>query len=333
MLSNMKTLVGLLLVIAGLAYWITRNSSEDDYQPQPLVPSWQNNDAQISAIDKIILTQSEEQLVLTKTADIWNLNDGFYVSIDPLFKLIQSLKSAEIIEAKTANSAKHAQLELADDDLLVNLYQADQLKLAIHIGKKTSSDLTFVRRANEDQTYTVKGLGPISISADNWALKTVLDIAPEDVGTITIKPGEGEMIAIKRNLENGVLQLNAIPDGFQLQANVDLNQLAGGLSRLIIDEAIPAESWSAVSDVTETPAQLSAVYQLNSGAEINLDVYQQDDAYFLIIDSAEYPQYEGWVMKIAEYKFKALNRQLSDFIEPILSEADASEGDDKENEK
>ncbi|VAW48033.1 hypothetical protein MNBD_GAMMA02-709 [hydrothermal vent metagenome] len=322
MLSKMKVLTGLLIVMAGLAYWVlqSQNNSDADQQ-QLLIPAWQQDEAQIRAIDQLILAQGGEQLVLTKTGDMWQLNNGFYASIDPLFDLIQSLKTAEIIEAKTANPARHAQLELADDDLLVSLYQADQLQHTLHVGKKSTADLTFVRRAGEDQTYTVKGLKAVSFNPDSWALKTVVDIAGEDVQAVTLTSADGELITVNRNPESGVLQLADIPEGFQLQTNAYLDQLVGGLSRLMIDEAVPAESWpAATTDVAEVPAHLSATYQLNSGTVINIDVYQQDDAYFLTIDSVQYPQYDGWVMKIAEYKFKALNRQLIEFIEPVQTQ-------------
>jgi len=322
MLSKMKVLIGLLIVIAGLAYWVSQsqNSSETDQQ-QPLLPAWQQNDALISSLDQLILTQGGEQLLLSKTADMWQLNNGFYASIEPLFDLIQALKNAEIIEAKTANPDKHDQLDLAGDDLLVSLYQAGQLQHALHVGKKTTAGLTFVRRAGEDQTYTVKGLNAVSFNSDSWALKTVVDIAAEDVDAVTLKPADGEMITVNRNQESGDLQLANIPAGFQVQSNAHLDQLIGGLSRLTIDEALPAESWPvATTDVTEVPAQLSATYLLKTGAEIHIDIYQQDDGYFLTIDSSQFPQYADWVMKIAEYKFTAMNRQLAEFIEPIQNQ-------------
>ena len=317
MLSNMKVLIGLLIMIGGLAYWVSQTQNNINLQ-QPLIPAWQQDDEQISAIDQVILSQGDEQLVLTKTAGNWQLNNGFYASIEPLFKLMQSLKAAEIIETKTANPEKHAQLELADDDLKVSLYQAGEVKLALQVGKQSTAGMTFVRFAGEDQTYTVNGLEPISFSQDSWTLKTVLDIAPEDVKAVTLKPVEGEVITVNRNPESGALQLLDIPDGYQLQANAYLDQLVGGLSRLMIDDALPAESWPAsTTEMAEVPAQLSASYLLQSGQQITIDVYQQDEDYFLTIDASQYPQYDDWVMKIAAYKYNALNRQLSEFIEPI----------------
>ena len=319
MLNNMKVLIGLLILITGLAYWVTQNQpGNTSQQPQALIPAWQQDDAQISAIDNIVLSQGGEQLVLTKMDDTWRLNNGFFAAIEPLFNLMQSLKAAEIIEVKTANPERHAQLDLADDDLKLSLSQAGEVKYAFHVGKLSTAGLRFVRLEGEDQTYTVKGLESIAFNADNWTLKTVLDVPAARVMAVTLKPENGESISVKRNPEDGVLQLADMPQGFQLKASAYLDQLAGGLARLMIDEAVPAESWPQTSHaVTEVPMLLTANYQLSSGEEITITVHQQGDDYFMTIDSDEYPQYADWVMKIAGYKFKALNRQLSEFIEPI----------------
>ncbi len=326
MSSNTKILIVLLITIGALAFWVVQNRNDfDSQQTQPLIPEWQNNDEPVSQVDQIKLAQNGEELVLYKQLNGWQLNGGFYASIEPLFKLIQSLKAAEIIELKTANPEKHAQLELSASHLVVSLFQGSELKQAFHIGKRTTAGLTFVRRVGDDQTFTVEGLEPISFSADNWALKTVLDVAANDVQMVTIKPSEGDMIQIMRSPENLSFELQNIPVGYQLKVTASLNQLANGLSRFIIDEAITAESQPELfGEDTEMPTQLTATYQLTSGVAIDINVYQQADTYVLTIDSDAYPHYQGWVMKIPEYKFSALNRQLSEFIELIPAESEVA---------
>lgn len=321
MLNNMKVLIGLLILIAGLAYWVSVSQNQLVTTYQPLIPAWQQGDEPINAIDQVSLTKGSEQLVLTKNSDNWLINGGFYAAIEPLFDLMQALKSAEIIEAKTANPEKHAQLELAEGDLKVSLFQDGALKHAFYIGKQSTAGLTFVRLVDEDQTYTVKGLAPISFDADKWSLKTVVDVAAEAVNEVTIKPAQGDTIKVIRNTENAALQLADMPNGFKLKPNAYLDQLVGGLSRLMIDEALPAESSPLATAEGETvPLLLSANYLLASGETVNLAVYQQGESYLMTIDSDLYPQYDGWVMKIASYKFNALNRELTEFIEPVGTE-------------
>ncbi len=326
MLNNTKILIGILIVIGALTYWVVQNSNDLEHQQtQPLIPEWQKNDELINEVDQIKLTQNGEELVLLKQNKGWQLNGGFYASIEPLFKLIQSLKSAKIIEAKTANPDKHEQLQLAENNLVVSLYQGSDLKQALHIGKRSTAGLTFVRRVGDEQTFTVNGLEPISFSVDSWAMKTILDVAANEIQMITIKPSEGELIQVTRGLENASFQLENIPEGYQLNATASLNQLANGLSRFMIDEAIPVESWpETIDEITEVPANLTATYQMTSGQTISMDVYQQEEDFVLTIESNEHPHYQGWFFKIPEYKYNALNRKMSEFIELIPAEVEES---------
>ncbi len=325
MLNNMKVLLGLLIVIGGLAFWATQvKISQSVTQKLPLIPAWQADDAEMAQIDRVVLSEAGEQTVMSKDANgHWLLNGDFYASVEPIFELFQSLKAAEIVEAKTANPDNHALVELADDDLSVSLWQGAEQKHAFHLGKQSSAGLTFVRRANEDQSYTVKGLKPVSFNADNWKLKTVLDISPDEILVVKVQPQAGETIEVARNAESGEFELLNIPPGFKLITNAYLGQLANGLSRLMIDAAL-------AKDLGGQLPLLSVDYQLVGAAAVNIKVYQIDDSYYMTIDSALYPQYQDWMFAIAEYKFKALNRQLAEFIEAESEGAEAESESDVE---
>lgn len=322
MLNDTKVWVGILIVVTGLAYWVLSDKQNHPKSEQHhLIPSFHQDEGSIDHIDQVILSQGETQLVLTRTDNSWYLDGGFYAAVDPLYKLLRAIRTAEIHEIKTANPEKHAQLNLADNDLLVSLYQGNELLHSIYIGKQSASGLTFVRRQGEEQTYLVKGLSPVSVNINQWRLKTVLDIPAAEVSAVNLKPVDGEQIHMTRNTETGSWQLMDIPGGYQLNPDAYLDQLAGGLSRLDIDNAEPVESWlNEDQKLSEVPAQLSITYQLNSGDEIMIVVYHLNDAYYLTIEADQYPQYQGWVMTVAEYKFKALNRQLLEFIEPIKAQ-------------
>ncbi len=316
MLSNMKVLLVLLVVIAGLAFWVLKDNQEPN-ENQPLIPEWQGKSDAMAKVNRVVISQAGEQIELQQSGNRWVLNGGFYASIDPLFSLLQSFKNAEIVEAKTANPDNHAQIELSDDDLKVEFF-SDQGSDAFHVGKKTASGLTFLRLEGEDQTYTVKALDAIVFNQDNWQLKTVLDISDEQIQSILISTAEGSEVDVSRNSEDGNFEINNLAEGFQLKADASLNQLANGLSRLMIDAAVPL-------DVVEEELKVDAKYQLVNGQEIIIKVHQKEDGHFLVIESDQYPEYAAWMMKIADYKFNAFNRSLSEFIEPV----DASPIDEK----
>ena len=53
MLNNFKVLLGLLIVLAGFAYYLTQSADNDADIPQHLMPAWQDNAQAISRIDKV----------------------------------------------------------------------------------------------------------------------------------------------------------------------------------------------------------------------------------------------------------------------------------------
>lgn len=324
MLSNMKILLGILLVVAGAAFWVLKEEQSTP-QSSALLPSWQTSDEHITAMQRVTLEQGGQTISLRRADQRWVLNDGFFANIEPLFQLLQSFKNAEIVEAKTANPDNHSQVSLADEDLKVSFYDDSGLLQAIHVGKQATSGLTFVRFADQDQTYTVSGLERITFNQDSWQLKTVLDVPAEQIQTVQISSESGEVVEAKRDDVSSDWQLMGIPEGFELRPNAALNALASGLTRLMIDDALPLD----LSDKTEV---LSATYGLFEGGPITLLVHQQaEDQYWLQIDSPEHPEYGPWMLKIAPYKFNALNKQLADYVQekpaPTTQQDQGSEDD------
>jgi len=315
MLNNFKALFGVLIVLAGVAYYLIQSDgSQHDSGGKFLLPDWQSNPVLIDQITEVKLHKDGETIKLSKNDGSWHLNDGFFVNMDSLFQLLQSLKSAEIVELKTANPENHALLNLADDDLQVEILKDSQPLAVLHLGKKSAAGLTFVRRGGESQTYTVKGLNDVSFNQDNWQLKTVLDIQPNDIVAIDIQPVDGEAIKLKRDPETMSMQLTNMPEGYQLKAGAQINNLDASLSRLMVDDAQPL----ATDDLV---LKLKNSYQLSDGANIELSIYQREENHYMVIESSHYPHYKNWMMKIAEYKFNALNKKLADYIEQIPDES------------
>ncbi|MCX7553561.1 DUF4340 domain-containing protein [Marinicella sp. S1101] len=312
MFNHMKGLLGLLIVLTGLAYWLSQKDPSGGQVEQPLVPDWQADLSQLSVVDQVSLSKAGETINLAKGADGWVLNDGFYATVEPLYELLQGISRAVIVEAKTANPENHELLELSAQDLVVKISAGDEQILALNIGKTTAAGHVFVRRVDEDQTYTVSGLKPVRFNTDSWQLKTVLDVDASDIQAVKLTPHTEDSISVLREAATGEWQIENMPEGYQLKANAYLEQLSASLSRFIVDDAL-------VKDTDELNEMMSAEYVLSNGDIIKLQVYQGDEEYFVTIHSDAYPQYQNWMMKIAEYKFTSLNRSLTEFIEPSPS--------------
>lgn len=319
MINKSKALFGILILVAGFA-WFVINQQQTGEQPpmSALMPAWQNNPELINEVTRVELRQHGEQLTIDKHQQHWVLNDGFFVNMESLSSLFQSLQVAITVEAKTANPDNHERLDLGDDDLTVSLYQGDQLVKAIHLGKTSTAGHRFVRFAGEAQTYLVQGLQPVTFNEDSWTLKTVLDIPASDIQSIRIQPQDGEAFTVSKTPEGGQWMLNEIPDGQQLKDSANLDVLSQGLTRLMIDSAEP-------SDADDLTPVVTLTYQLVNGSDVQLGVYQQDEAHYVRISGDTWAHYNPWLMRIAAYKFDALNQSLDQFIEPVAAEESTGE--------
>jgi|GEM_PF-1472796 len=322
MLNNMKALLGILILVAGLAYWVMRENHNDNQptEASPLMPTWQENPDAINAIDRIEVAKGTDFVALDKRGDDWVLNDGFYADTAPISTLVQSLKRAQIKEAKTANPDNHAQLDLAETGLKVRLYEGDKLRSGVHIGKRSTSGLTFVRRMGEDQTYAVEGMQPINANPSNWQLKTVIDVPSEQVEGISFAPAEGDEWQVVRTGDNGDLQLAQVPEGQQLKSTTALTQLANGLTKLVVNEALPV-------DVNGMEAHHVVTYELSGGQQVVLRTYAKDEQHYLTVEATDKPGYSDWMFEIPAYKFDALNPVFEELLEPLAEAIDSESAD------
>ncbi|TDR18397.1 DUF4340 domain-containing protein [Marinicella litoralis] len=308
MLNNLKALLGLLIVIAGVAYYVTKADSEQNLTTRFLMPDWQISPDQIEAINKVQLEKDGEMISVIKEGGNWSIEGGFFANTETLSQLFQSIQSALIVEEKTANPKNHEQLNLGENGLKVSFFEDNKIVDAVFVGKNTGADLVFVRHENENQTYTVRGLKSIPFNLDSWQLKTILDYPADQVVKVEFNPAEEAAFAVQRNVNDLSLNLVDFPDGFQYKSDTQLSTLAAGLSRLMIDEALP---------VNLEGMELHSVnrYQLNDGSTVELQIYQKGEEYFLTVSGDKHLHYAPWMLKIAEYKFNALNKKLSDLIE------------------
>jgi hypothetical protein len=319
MINNSKVLMGILILVAGFAWYVIRQQASDEQLPMSaLMAEWQENPNLINEVSRIELKQGDDQLLISRNDQHWVLNDGFFVNMESLFNLFQSLQTATIVEAKTANPDNHARLDLADGDLTVGIYQGEQLLKAIHLGKTSTAGHRFVRLAGEDQTYLVQDLQPVTFNEDSWTLKTVLNITAADIRAITVQPAGAASFQVSKEQDSGQWVLNDLPEGHQLKADANLDVLSQGLTRLMIDSAE-----QRTSDDLQPVVTLE--YELVNGAGVQLHVLQQDEAHYVQISGAEWAHYEPWLMGIAPYKFDALNQSLDNFIEPVTPTESASE--------
>ena len=328
MQSNMKLLLGVLLILLISSYFILQNKSVSTTgQIQMLVPELDNL---INEVDGIVISKNDKIITLNKQDGIWRIAevDNFMADANKIATLLLDLRKFSLKDKKTSNVDNYDKLSLAESGehaasriLLKNVTSqfAD-----IYIGKQAQrSQGTYVRKNAESQAWLSDGTINLKLDSSYWIINTILDIDGSTVKSITFKPVGSVPFSVNKLTPNDQgFVLADIPAGMQLKTAIDLNSLANGLQKFSIESAAAK---TAIND----DLVISVIYQLFSGMTYQLDLFKQDENRLLSIslnnidsNSKFDQQLENWIFTIPGYKFDALNKKLEDLIESESGQAD-----------
>ena len=319
MLNNMKALVGVVLILAGFVYFLVNSNAVNEPAGEGawLLPQLQGDVT--GQLTELQVAKGDEVLVLIKKGQDWYVKGGFYADTAPMMQLLQALRSAQKIEAKTSNPENFKQLELSDKDLKVTLKSTDKVLAAVHLGKKAiTPGGSFARLAGDDQTWLVTVIEQVAFMTDEWQLKTIIDEKADNLVQVRIDNGSDDVLEIKRGATTGAWELINVPESKQAKVGSSLLSVASGLASFSIDAAMPL-------DLADKSLKVTANYTRTDASVIEVKLYQHAADYFVTLDLEKY---QGWMFKVPSYKFDALNKSMAEFIEDKAESASPVENSD-----
>jgi hypothetical protein len=307
-MTTSKTLVGLLILAAGLVFYLYQSDAKD-LENKPFIAALSDNDAAINNLSRVVVTQGGQQYDMRQSPTGWHLNEGFYVRMDSLFQWAQALKNAQLIEAKTANPDNFSALSLTEDDLRVRLYQNQKVLADVILGQSSSTPgARFVRYAGDKQSWLASGLNELNSSKEVWQLSLIFDIQDTQVQAIEWT-AENTLNLIKEN-ETGQWQQAGDQTGQQPLDQEKIASLAGSLSGFRVQDA-------RYSDSENEQPRTTFIFGLEKGRKITLAVFgNQAETYVKVTDSQQPERYLGWQFTVPEYKLSTLNILQSSVINP-----------------
>jgi len=316
-MTTSKTLVGLLILAAGLVFYLYQSDAKDS-ENKPFIAALSDNDAAINNLSRVVVTQDGQQYDMRESPTGWHLNEGFYVRMDSLFQWAQALKSARLIEAKTANPNNFSALSLTEDDLRVRLYQDQEVLADVILGQSSSTPgARFVRYAGDKQSWLASGLNELNSSKEVWQLSLIFDVPDTQVQAIEWT-AESTLNLIKES-ETGQWQLAGDQTGQQALDQEKITTLAGSLSGFRIQDARHKDSDNEQPHTT-------FVFGLEKGRRITLAIFgKQAETYVKVTDSQQPERYLGWQFTVPEYKLSTLNISQSSVINPSPEAAAGTE--------
>lgn len=314
-------LVGFVLLIA-ISWAVINGNKSSLAQEEFLVPQLQS---QINDIDTIVISRNDKVINLSKSDDTWRITqaDNFIADANKVASLLLELRKFKLKERKTKNPNNYGRLSLAesgaDAATIIKLLKGESEIANISIGKNAQkSQGIYVRKNNEEGTWLAEGELNLKLESNDWIVTTVFDVDISQVKSVTFKTTESESFSInKLSPQDQNFVLANMSDNHQLKAGLDINTLANGLQKFGIETIANKQNLSE-------QAMLAVDYQLFSGLQYQLSFYQQGDKVLMTVtfeNLGSNNQYEDqltqWAYVIAQYKFDALNKKLSEVVELI----------------
>ncbi len=212
----------------------------------------------VNDVAAVRVVRNSGSYTLKKTGDGWGLAEkgDHPVETSTVRKALLVLRDMKRLEKKTADPAKHAQLDLADPAtdgskcVRVDLLDQGGATLAsVLVGKQLeqknalSSNRTYARLAGEDQCWLVSGKAEFFETPTDWLDKKIVEVKRDRVRKVEIVHPDGERYDISRPDKTTMdFALAAIPEGKEPSYAGAQGSVASALEYVNLDDVAPVAS-------------------------------------------------------------------------------------------
>jgi hypothetical protein len=296
------------------------------------------------AVAKVVITTPAGAITLARGADDrWVTPDrhGYPIATDKLRQLILQLADMRLIEAKTSLPDRYARLEVEDvgedaQSRRVRLEDADGTMLAEAILGKRRERLTgteasgiYLRRQDEAQSWLASGGIDLDEEVADWLEQEIASVDAAQVRRIEVSPPAGDSYAVVRDAPDTELRLDGLTEGEALKPDANLNQLAGALATVQLDDVKP------VAEIAWPDEQHTVKVVTFDGVEVTLRLASLDDQHWLQVDAATAARddlkpdeasaaedqartiearTDGWAYQVSDFLFERLTKPRADWL-------------------
>ncbi len=295
----------------------------------------------INEVESVSVESGGEALEIRRRDGRWTVEslDGYPAKFEEVKSLVLSVAALEIAERKTADPSRHARLGLEPpgggrSSRLVSLIDGAGTSLAgLIIGSEAGSggtNLVYARRADEDQTWLVRGKVDAITDPMRWVDTSVVSIPRARVKRVSIAHPDGETVTIARpDATTADFAVQDLPEGMTHGTATQVNAIADGLSFLRM-EGVRA----AGVDPTDPASPVVATFETFDGLVVEVRTWDDsgtvratlaaraNDAERVeasegetgAVEEAEAltARLQGWVFDLPRFAGDRLRRRLAD---------------------
>ncbi|MEZ5461606.1 DUF4340 domain-containing protein [Dokdonella sp.] len=329
-MMNKKTLIRLgvvsvVAIVAALAIDHSRKPvSEFSAKAQPLAGDLK---AQINDVTALTISVPGQPtaVVLDRGEGGWSVADkgGYPADVGKLREFLLRVADSTLVEQKTASRERYADLGVSD------LGEADAKGIEVKIDGlpkpvdfiagvyNTKASGTYVRRADEAQSWLASGNLIPDRNAKDWLQKDLANISADRIASVTITQPDGKTLRVSKN-DPADAQYNIadVPKGREPVSEYAANGLASALADLRIDDVAPASKVAAPESATRVR------YATFDGITVDATTWTEADT--------RYVGFSASLDKDAAEKHLQVARERA--AEKTKSESAAAESDEADKE-
>lgn len=250
-------------------------------------------DEKINEVDTLRLVQAGGTTLLTlrREGEGWTVaeRDGYRADAGKIRTALLNLAQTRVIEAKTANPERYAQLGV--EDVEAENAQGARIEVggkgidhALIVGNSAQSTGTYVRLAGQAQSLLAAGNLMPDKEVGAWLEKAIADIGSSRIREIELKKGDGPALRVfKENSGDANFKVAEVPRGREVQSDYVANGLGSMLSGLNLDD-VRKDAEDAHGDHVLHRAR----YALFDGVTVGIEGWRE-------ADSTDGASGDGWV--------------------------------------
>lgn len=308
----------------------------------PLLPDLLERLDGLSAVQVV---SASGTLTVELTRHGWGVRERAHypVPFETVRDTVLRLAALEKVEPKTTHADRYARLGVEDPraenakSREVRLLNAKgEVLAALIIGKPAfgvgGEGALFVRLPGDERAWTVRGSLDVGAEARAWVDRTLTDIAPESLASITIThPGGETLTLVPDTAAEGAWLLKELPAGAKLKMADELGAMSRTLSGLTLDDLRSAAEGEFPADGTTR-----ARFVTRDGLIVDLDLQTAQGERWIRLKAQAAAgsspggvsedavaaadrlnrRTEGWLYRVPSWTVAPIERRLSDLIAP-----------------
>ena len=226
-------------------------------------------EAKVNDVAKLEIVKGEERVTLQRADNNWQIveKDNYPADFSKIKEVVMKVAAFTTIEAKTKIAENYGKLNVEDPSqedaksVLVTIKDnADNELAGVIVGRMEAGsfatvgqDKTYVRKANDDQVWLVKGGLVVDEEAGDWASEEIMNIASSRVKKVEITHKDGKKVIIeKQKPGEGDFVIVNLPKDKDVRTQTALAQVARAMETLRMLDVEKAEGFEFPEDKTIT---------------------------------------------------------------------------------